>query len=81
MAEVGPGVWDERVHTKNKSVYEERRMGINTGWSVQICNKIPEHIANPGEVADHMDQQSYFSDLNHEWYIKEAEKLVKPLLD
>jgi hypothetical protein len=65
MAEIGPGVWDERVHTKNKSVYEERRSGIETGWDVQLCNKI--------------SGRSY-SDLNYEWYIKEAEKLVKPLL-
>ena len=27
MAEIGQGVWDERIHTKNKSMYEIRRTG------------------------------------------------------
>ena len=66
MAEVGPGVWDERIHTKNKSVYEERRSGINTGWNVQLCNNL---------------NGKTFTDLNYEWYITETEKLVKPLLN
>lgn len=65
MAEIGPGVWDERIHTKNKSVYEERRSGIHTGWNVMLCNNL---------------QGMTFNDLNHEWYIQQAEKLVKPLL-
>ena len=75
MAEVGPGVWDERIHTKNKSMYEERRSGINTGWTVQICNDLENH--RPELMWD--DGQFY--DLNYEWYIKEATKLVQPLLD
>lgn len=65
LAEVGDA-WDERIHTKNKSTYEERRTGINTGWKVQLCNDIRGGL--------NMD------DLNHDWYIKEAEKLVLPLL-
>ena len=69
MDEIGLGVWDERVHTKNKSVYEERTSGIETGWTVGLCNKMP------------YDDTFIWSDLNYEWYIKEAEKLVKPLLD
>lgn len=76
MAEIGNGVWDERIHTKNKSVYEERRVGINTGWKVQLCNNLTEHLQCPeGDF-----HYSPYSDLNHEWYIKETEKLVKPLL-
>lgn len=74
MAEIGPGVWDERIHTKNKSVYEERRSGINTGWGVTLCNDLDDLLVAP-------DGGSPMMDLNYEWYIKEAEKLVKPLLD
>lgn len=66
-AEVGAGVWDERIHTKNKSVYEERRAGVNTGWLVNICNNLHHDV-------------DYFENINYEWYIQEAEKLVKPLV-
>ena len=62
--EIGPGVWDVRIHTKNKSKYEERRMGINTGWTVMLCNDM-----NGFEVVD----------INYEFYIAEAEKLVIPV--
>ena len=71
MAEIGPGVWDERIHTKNKSMYEERRSGINTGWTVQLCNNLKYKVLNDGSLPH----------LNHEWYIKEAQKLVGKLLD
>lgn len=74
MAEIGPGVWDERIHTKNKSMYEIRRTGINTGWTVNVCNNLDSLLVPP-------DGGSPMWDLNHEWYIKEAEKLVKPLLE
>ena len=74
MAEIGQGVWDERIHTKNKSMYEIRRTGINTGWTVNVCNNLDSLLVPP-------DGGSPMWDLNHEWYIKEAEKLVKPLLD
>ena len=63
LAEVGDA-WDERIHTKNKSVYAERRQDINTGWNVQLCNLV---VTN---------DISYY-DINYEWYIKEAEKLVR----
>ena len=72
IGEVGLGVWDERIHTKNKSTYEERRIGIQTGWSVELCNKIPPMAMDNVDV--------YFADLNYDWYVKETEKLVKPLL-
>lgn len=74
MAEIGQGVWDERIHTKNKSMYEIRRTGINTGWTVNVCNNLDDLLVPP-------DGGSPMWDLNHEWYIKEAEKLVKPLLE
>lgn len=67
MSEIGPGVWDERIHTKNKSIYEERRTGIHTGWTVRLCNNLNGVSTSPG-------------DINYEWYIKEAKKLVDPLL-
>lgn len=71
--EIGYGVWDERIHTKNKSVYDERRSGINTGWNVQVCNDLEEHSKTDFHDAP-------YNDLNVEWYIQEVEKLVKPLL-
>lgn len=55
--------WDERIHTKNKSTYTERRTGINTGWVTKIANRI-----NTYDVADYT--------IDYEWYIKEAEKLI-----
>jgi hypothetical protein len=66
LEEIGPGVWDERIHTKNRSVYEERRTTINNGWTVKVCNNLNNH-----EVKD----------INYHWYIQEAEKLVTPLLN
>jgi len=64
LAEVGDA-WDERIHTKNKSKYEERRMSINTGWLVTLCN----------DLRGFLDMD----DLNIDWYVKEAEKLVLTL--
>lgn len=69
--EIGHGVWDARIHTKNKSTYEERRVGVNTGFTVQLCNDLTHH--RPTE-------HYHYDDLNYEWYIQQAEKLVKPLL-
>lgn len=56
--------WDERINTKNKSKYETRRTGFNVGYLVAPCNDIND--------ADR-------SNINFEYYIAEAEKLVKPL--
>ena len=88
MAEIGNGVWDERIHTKNKSMYAERRSGINTGWKVQVCNDLPSIIVDPDYIekggndgGDIADYQVWRENINYEWYIQEAEKLVKPLLD
>jgi len=74
MVEIGNGVWDERIHTKNQSTYGERRSGINTGWKVEVCNNLDDLLVPP-------DGGSPMSNINYEWYIQEAEKLVKPLLD
>lgn len=45
----------------------ERRIGIDVGWTVRECNEI------------HTNDIGYF-DINYDYYIKEAEKLVNPLL-
>jgi len=44
----------------------ERRIGIDVGWTVTPCNNLP-------------DGGSPMWDLNYDYYIKEAEKLVNPL--
>jgi hypothetical protein len=64
MAEIGPGIWDERIHTNNKSVYRTRRIGINAGHNVTICNHI---------------EQLTTAAIDYEFYISEAEKLLNPL--
>jgi hypothetical protein len=56
--------WDERINTKNKSKYDTRHTAINAGWLVTPCNDI--HDAN-------------HENINYEYYIKAAEKLVEPL--
>lgn len=43
----------------------ERRIGIDVGWTVTPCNNLDEHTV---------------SAINYEYYIKEAEKLVNPLI-
>lgn len=64
IAEIGAGVWDERVHTKNRSKYEERRSGVNTGYLTTLANR--------------MNAEFDPENINFDWYVKEAEKLVKP---
>jgi len=61
MAEIGKGVWDERVHTKSKTTYEERRNAVHSGWTVMMCNTLPDYKLH---------------DIDYEYYIREAEKLV-----
>lgn len=56
--------WDERINTKNRSKYEIRRTNFNTGWLVAPCNNMVD--------ADR-------SNINFDYYIAEAEKLVNPL--
>ena len=65
MEEIGPGIWDERIHTKNKSIYETRRSGIHTGWNVRICNNLQGYT---------------FGDINFEWYIQEVDKLISCMI-
>jgi DNA polymerase elongation subunit (family B) len=91
IAEIGTGVWDERIHTKNKSVYQETITEHNTGYTVQVCNRLPAVFdrvdadnfdGDGGDIAEFTwvcDEM--MSEINYEWYIKETEKLVKPLLN
>lgn len=59
--EIGPGVWDARIHTKNKSTYEQREQSIQSGYVVAECNN-----------AATFD----FSNVNYQWYIEQAKRLV-----
>ena len=56
-----PAEWDPAFHTKNKSKYEIREMGIEAGFLVAECN-----------VASRFD----FQNVNFEWYVEKAKKLV-----
>lgn len=58
---LAPGQHDERIHTKNRSKYETRETGIQSGFLVADCS-----------VASAFD----FNALNYDFYIREAEKLV-----
>ncbi|MGL4895141.1 MAG: hypothetical protein ACRC47_09930 [Shewanella sp.] len=57
--------WDERIHTKNRSKHDKREMGICVGWRVTDCSNVKN-----------FDR----STLNYDYYVEQAEKLVKPLL-
>ena len=58
---------DERIHTKNRSRYpDEKRTAMESGWLVWPCNNMRD--------AD-------LRWLNVDYYVQEAEKLVKPLIN
>lgn len=62
MAEIGPGIWDARIHTKNKSVYGTNvETGISAGWKTIDCSNM-----------DDFD----WKNVNYDYYIAEAEKLI-----
>lgn len=61
MAEVGEHKWDERIHTKNKSKYENRRTELEKGYLTALCNKAADFD---------------FNNLNRQYYIDQARKLV-----
>jgi len=56
--------WDARIHTGNRSKHDTRELSICAGWRVMEC-------ADAGDFN--------WGELNYEWYIAEAEKLVHPL--
>tara|TARA_R110000737_G_scaffold230712_2_gene244220 strand:- start:3511 stop:5589 length:2079 start_codon:yes stop_codon:yes gene_type:complete len=76
MDEIGLGEWDNRIHTGNKSIYEERRTEYHAPFTVMVCNYIPSRLMNPECAEDHDDQREYFDDISYDFYVKEAEKLV-----
>ena len=53
--------WDARVCTKNKSKYDKRETAIEAGYKTTICNDA---------------SQFSFYNVNREWYIQEARKLI-----
>jgi len=61
MLEIGPNVWDERIHTKNKSKYANRESNVQAGWFVSECNDISRFD---------------FATVNYDWYVQEAQKLI-----
>jgi hypothetical protein len=61
MKEIGKGVWDERIHTKNKTKYGIVETSVQSGWLVKECN-----------VANKFD----WKDVNWKYYIEEAQKLI-----
>ena len=65
LVDVAGTPWDERIHTKNQSKHVIRETGICTGWRTTECNSL-----------DKFD----WSNVNYDYYVREAEKIVKPLL-
>lgn len=64
LREIPKGTWDERIHTKNKSVYSDRKIKIHSRCAV--CNDIANFNWN---------------NLDREWYVVEARKLVDCFYD
>ena len=61
MGEIGKNVWDARIHTGNKSKYETRVTGIQSGWKVKQCN-----------VATDFD----WNDVDWDFYREECKKII-----
>lgn len=59
--EVGPGVWDDRIHTKNKSKYEMNTTMIESGRLVKECNRAIDFN---------------WRDVDFDYYEKEIQKLM-----
>lgn len=53
--------WDASVCTKNKSKYDERETGIQSGWKVADCCK----------AADFR-----FDNVEYAWYVEQAKRLI-----
>jgi hypothetical protein len=61
LSQIPEGAWDERIHTKNKSKYEELTTSIEAGWLVKECNKASDFN---------------WSDVDWSYYEEETKKLV-----
>lgn len=55
------GVWNPDIHTKNKSIYDNRETAVNKGFMVRECNR-----------ADAFD----WSRLDRSYYVEKARELV-----
>lgn len=61
MKEVGLGVWDERIHTKNKSKYADTTSSIVSGYKVTDC----------------CDASKFsFHNVDYNYYLEEVKKLI-----
>ncbi|MGL4557995.1 MAG: hypothetical protein ACRCV5_10855 [Afipia sp.] len=60
-AMIPPGAHDERIHTKNKSRYEDRTQDIHKGYLVKQCNHVKDFD---------------WSDVDFKYYADEIRKLV-----
>lgn len=65
-AKYDPFVWNEAVHTKNKSTYQIVKRNLHSGYRVTDCSNVTNFSR---------------SNLNYDWYIAEARKLVDALVN
>jgi len=61
LSEIGRDVWDERIHTKNKSKYAIVETSVQSGWKVKQCN-----------VASDFN----WNDVDWRYYIEESNKII-----
>lgn len=61
LAEIPPGSWDERIHTKNKSVHAQRETSVEAGWLLRECNKAVDFN---------------WQDVDYDYYISEINKII-----
>lgn len=54
-------VWNEAIHTKNKSTHQDSWTGLQAGWNVTECNLASDFS---------------FDNLNLAWYLEQANKLI-----
>lgn len=61
MKEIGNGVWDARIHTGNKSKYEDTTSKVCSGFLVKDCCD---------------SKQFNWDDVDYDFYLAEIEKLI-----
>lgn len=59
--QIGKNVWDDRIHTKNKSKYVMAETSVQSGWLVKECN-----------IASKFN----WRDVDWSYYIEESKKLI-----
>jgi len=60
MKEIGPDVWDHRIHTSNKKKYEMVEQSIEAGWLVKCCNRAEDFN---------------WEDVDYKYYLEQIAKL------